>query len=371
MVRTRDRHGGDVHAAARALGRPLKDILDFSASINPLGPSPRARRAARAALSEVVHYPDPACTALRDALAKRHDLPADWVLVGNGSSELIYLLAQALSIRRALVIGPTFSEYEKAVAANGGLVRHINAERADLYRPPLGRVRAAIEAAGRPAGRPRFDALFLCNPNSPTGRAVDREDVLRLARAAGRRGIWTVVDEAFVDYCEDRSVLPRVQEAPRLLVLRSLTKFHALPGLRVGYLAARPSLLKRLARRQPPWSVNGPAQAAALAALDDRAHGARSLALTLRERDRFARGLAGIRGLTVFPSEANFLLVELPARTTATGVAASLRREGILIRDCSAMPGLNDRTIRLAVRSGSQHRHLLALLRAALERAEA
>lgn len=370
MVR-KDRHGGDVHAAAREIGRPVKDLLDFSASINPLGPSPLTRRAMVAALAEVVHYPDPTCAALRDALAKRHDLPADWLLIGNGSSELIYLLVQALPIRRALVIGPTFSEYGAAVAATGGLVRPINAERADLYRPPLDRAMATIRAEGRTAGRPRLDALFLCNPNSPTGRAADREAVLRLARAAGRRGIWTVVDEAFVDYCEDRSVLPRLREAPRLLVLRSLTKFHALPGLRVGYLAAGPRLVKRLARRQPPWSVNGPAQAAALAALGDRAHEARSLAAALQERERLARGLARLPGLTVFPSEANFLLVELPAGATASRLAASLRREGLLIRDCSAVPGLNDRTVRLAVRRGGQNRRLLALLRASLKGAGA
>lgn len=368
-MREKDRHGGDVHAAAREIGRPVKAILDFSASINPLGPSPRARRAMRAALAEVVHYPDRTCGELRDALAKRHGVPADRFLVGNGSSELLYLLAQALPIRHALVIGPTFSEYEQAVTAAGGRVTRLNARRTDRYRVPIERATAALRAEGRDAaGRARLDALFLCNPNSPTGRAVDREAVLGLARAAGRRGIWTIVDEAFADYCEARSVLPRLGEAPRLIVLRSLTKFQALTGLRVGYLAAGPSLVARLARRQPPWSVNGPAQAAALAALADREHDARSLAAALRDRERFARALARIPGVTVFPSDANFLLVELPAGATAFRVAASLRREGVLVRDGSSVPGLNGRTVRLAVRSGGQNRRLLSLLRPLLER---
>lgn len=368
MVRRTDRHGGDVHAVVRETGRPLRAVLDFSASINPLGPSPLARRALVASLATVTHYPDPACVALRDALAKRHDLPADWFLVGNGSSELIALLPLALSIRHALIVGPTFSEYERAVTAAGGLITRVQASREKLYRPRVESVLAAIRAEGRAAGRrPTFDAVFLCNPNSPTGWSVPREAVREVARAAARRGLWMIVDETFADYCEERSVLPWLQREPRLLLLRSFTKFYALPGLRIGYLAARPALLARLRRRQPPWSVNQPAQAAALAALEDRAHAARSLAFMRAERARLASRLARLPGLTVVPSEANFLMVELPRGLTALRVVAALRREGLLIRDCSGVPGLNDRTIRVAVRSRTENRRLFAGLRSRLQ----
>ncbi len=358
MVSRQDRHGGDIHAAAREIGRPLRALLDFSASVNPLGPSPQARRALSSSLKEIVHYPDPTCSALREALAKRYDLPADWFAVGNGSSELIALLPLTLPVRHALIVGPTFSDYERAVTAAGGAVTRVNADRADLYRPPRDRILQAIGRA-RPT-RPQLDAVFLCNPNSPTGQALSAEAVSGIAQAAARRGLWTVVDEAFVDYCEERSVLPCLPAAPRLVLLRSFTKFFALPGLRIGYLAAHPAVVERLRRRQPPWSVNHLAQVAARAALEDRMHAERSLAVMQRERAWLVRRLSAAPGLTVFPSEANFLLLELPAGLKAARVASRLRRDGLLIRDCSAIPGLNERTVRIAIRSRAENRRLLA-----------
>ena len=358
-----DSHGGDVYAAARESGRSLRRVMDFSASVNPLGPSPRAVRAIRSGLVDLVHYPDPDCPALRDALAKRYGLTADSFLIGNGSSELIQLLPAALSIRRALVLGPTFSEYARAVRLHGGQVSRLDAVRTEQYRPPLRETLSVLDAA-----RHSVDAVFVCNPNSPTGQPVSNGELSELVRSAGRRGVWVVLDEAFVDYCEERSLLRDVARHSRLIVLRSFTKFYALPGLRIGYLAGAPESIQQIRERQQPWSVNTLAQAAALASVNDVRHVNRSLAFMQAERPRLARQLERLPDVRVYPSAANFLMVELPSWMAAGALAGVLRREGILIRDCSRTPGLTEQTVRVAVRTSRENRRLVAAFRRVLRR---
>lgn len=358
-----DSHGGNVYAAARESSRSLHRLMDFSASVNPLGPSPRAVRAIRSALAHLVHYPDPDCVVLREALAKRYGLTAESFLIGNGSSELIQLLPAALSIRRALVLGPTFSEYARAVRLHGGQVTRLDAARSEQYRPPLRETLSALDA-----GRHSFDAVFVCNPNSPTGQPVSNGELSDLVRSAGRRGVWVVLDEAFVDYCEERSLLRDVARHSRLIVLRSFTKFYALPGLRIGYLAGAPEGVRRIRERQQPWSVNALAQAAALASVNDVRHVNRSLAFMQAERPRLARQLERLSDVRVYPSAANFLMVELPSWMMAGALVGVLRREGILIRDCSRTPGLTEQTVRVAVRTSRENRRLVAAFRRVLRR---
>ena len=349
-------HGGNVYAAARELRQPVRALLDFSASINPLGPSPRALSAIAGGLPGLAHYPDPDCWALRRALAARWKLPPEQIVVGNGSTELIHLLPRALAIRRALVIGPTFSEYAKAVERAGGRVSLLLAKRSDDFRPPLERARQRLRRGH--TGRKTIDAIFLCHPNSPTGQAGDVAEVLRLVRDAERAGVWVVLDETFIEYCEKRSLLPGFSGSSRLIVLRSFTKFYALPGLRVGYLVA-PTRVARLVRAcQPPWSVNTLAQVAAVEAFNDQRHAKRSLLYMEQERDRFSNRLSAMPGLTLFPSRGNFLLVELPRARRASQIAAALRRQDMLIRDCSSVPGLNSRTVRIAVRTRRENDRL-------------
>ena len=360
-----DRHGGNIHAAARESGLPPSRLIDFSASINPLGPSRHALRAITRTSPDVVHYPDPDCLALRLALADRHGMDPARLLIGNGSSELIHLLPAALSIRHALIVGPTFSEYERAVRIAGGRVARIQARRADEYRPPLAQVADVIRAKGS-GDRP--DAVFFCNPNSPTGQALSREEVAELIEAANRRKIRTIVDETFVDYCEERSILPHSVRYPYLVIMRSFTKFFGLPGLRVGYLAAPREVIARIRERQAPWSVNSLAQTATLAALEDHRHARASRTFMRAERAYLARRLEAVSGLRVYPSAANFLMVELPPPASATRLTSLLRAQGLLIRDLSSVAGLNRRMIRLAVRTRQHNQRLLSALRKALDR---
>jgi threonine-phosphate decarboxylase len=356
-------HGGNVHEAARETGRSVRQILDFSASINPLGPAPAVRRALEAAFAQALHYPDPDCVALREALAERFGVGVDQVAIGNGSTELIHLLPAVLGIRHAVVAGPTFSEYARAVGGAGGRVTMIQARRREGYRPPVSRVGQMLRAPGRP------DAVFICNPNSPTGQAVPALEITRLAVLAAQHNVRLIVDETFAEYCENRSVLPEVSRLPSLLVLRSFTKFYALPGFRVGYLIGHGKVLDRIRERQPPWSVNTFAQTAAVAALRDRRHAKRSLAYMDRERPYLTAALGALPGVVVYPSTANFLLLELPAPRPASVAAEQLRWRGILVRDCSSVPGLTETTLRVAVRTRAENRRLISQLAAFLEEA--
>ncbi|MGH7256527.1 MAG: threonine-phosphate decarboxylase CobD, partial [Nitrospirales bacterium] len=331
---------------------------DFSASINPLGPSPRARQAIRTAMTDVVHYPDPDCVELRESLASRLGVPPDLIAIGNGSSELIHLLPAALSLRHAMILGPTFSDYARAVTLARGRVTFLHASRDSGYRPPVGETLARLRA---PASE--SDSVVLCHPNSPTGQVATPEEMHDLIETCQERGLWLIVDESFVDYCEDRSVLPAIAAHPRLVVLRSFTKFYALTGLRVGYLVVHPDVVAKVRQWQSSWSVNTLAQVGACAALQDQSHARRSLALIRKERERLKDDLECLPGLKVFPSVANFLLVELPVPILAGEVRAALRGQGLLVRDCSAIPGLTPYTLRVAIRRSGHNNCLVRALK--------
>lgn len=353
-------HGGDIYDAARELNRDPGRILDFSASINPLGPSPRVWKAITGSRRLLSHYPDPDCWDLRRALARFWRIDSEQIVVGNGSTELIDALPRALGIRRLLVVQPTFSEYAAAMERAGGQSEALYADRSDQYALPVDRLCRVMET-GRNDGR-SVDGMVLCHPNSPTGQACSADDVARLAAAAERRGLWLVIDEAFADYCPERSVLPHAASWPHVVVLRSMTKFYALPGLRVGYAVATHEIIGRLRRKLPPWSISVMGQVAALAALNDAIHARKSLHFMERERERLRKLLSAIPGCAVMPTHANYFLVELPRGRHARDITEQLRSQGLLIRDCSSIPGMNSRSIRLAVRTVEENNRLVRAL---------
>ena len=356
-------HGGDVYAAARELDRDINNLIDFSASINPLGPSPAAWRAIAHSRHLLQHYPDPVSWTLCRVLASQWKRPPEHIVVGNGSSELIYALPRALGLRHLLVLGPTFSEYADAMIRSGGRVTTVFAERRHNYAPPIDRALQLMDAAGtRRRGGRGIDAFVLCNPNSPTGQTCDIDTLMDLVRAAQRHHLWMILDESFAEFSDGGSLLLHSDVSTRVIVLRSLTKFYGLPGLRVGYVVASRNVARHLRHQQPPWSVNALAQVAAMAALDDHDHARRSRAFMAKERFRFAGLLGQLPGCITFPSHANFILMEVPAGWLAKDVTAELRKDGLLVRDCSAVQGLHSRSLRVAVRTKQENNRLIASL---------
>src|SRR5262245_14499950 len=355
-------HGGNIYKAARERQTPVDRIVDFSASINPLGPPATGLRAIRSSLKEIRHYPDPDCWQLRQKMALRCGVDPDMILVGNGSSELIHLLPRALAIKSALVIGPTFEEYANALIGAGSVVHYVHAKRQQRFRPPLQDVLARLSAK-----RSKFDAVFLCNPNNPTGQLMNRQAMCELAEAIERQQGWLIVDEAFIDYCQEQSVVSMLKEHPRMVVLRSLTKFYAMPGLRIGYLIGATKVVDLLKERQPPWSVNSLAQSASCSVLQDQSYAEKSRVFMDHERSCFVRGLRSLSGLQVYSPAANFVLIGLPVWTSAGEVTDRLASERLLVRDVSTLPGWTKQMSRVAIRTSKENQRFLTALGACLK----
>jgi len=357
MKDTKYLHGGNVVRASRAYGLEPDSIIDFSANINPLGPPKAALDAITANHRLIARYPDPECVELRSSLARYLDLAPSHLVLGNGASELIHLVVGVMKPRKAGILIPTFSEYQHALDAAGCEAVYI-----PLFRD-AGFLPDTEDLLRRLAG---LDMLFVCNPNNPTGSVFRRESFLRILDAAEESGVFIVADEAFIDFVDDASEITLRRETTgreNLLVLGSLTKIFALPGLRVGYGISSPSFAERMWRAKDPWSVNALAQAASVACLGDTKFLAKTAKWLRSERAYLYGGLCKLPGVSPYPPSANYIL----AGIRDTGLAASdlcdsLGRKGILVRDCGNFPGLDEYHVRFAVKTREQNSVLLATL---------
>lgn len=349
-------HGGNVYDAAPA-GR---EWLDFSANINPLGLSEKVRRAIEDGIEKLVHYPDPAARALKQAIAERYGVPREKIVLGNGGAELFYVFFHAVRPKRVLLPIPSFSEYERAAISAGAEISYVALrEEADFRLDE--RVLCTQMAAG--------DCLILGNPNNPTGQMVKADALEKLIAEAGRKGANVVVDESFVDFrsdAEDFTVRSLAGAYDNLLVVQSLTKFFAIPGLRLGFAVAPPCLAEKLEAAKDPWNTNLLAQAAGVAALGDGEYQKRTLQWLESERDFLFRSLAAFEGIKAYPPTVNFIFLRLsPAWGSASAFCERMKEEGILLRDCSNYPGLDDTYIRVAVRKREENELLLEAFRRA------
>lgn len=340
-------HGGLLEEELATLDLDPAEVVDFSVNVNPYGPAPAVAEAARTAAFD--RYPDPTAWPLRLALARQRDVPPDRIVVGSGAADLFWTLARVL-VRpgeRALVVGPTFAEFPAAVQAAGGEVHEWRADAARAFAIDLGAVALAARSA---------DArlIYLCAPNNPTGVHVPVADVSDLAFALP--GVTVVLDQAFLGLSARHAELS-VALPPSVICVRSMTKDHAIPGLRLGYLVAAPVIAARLEAGRPPWAVSAPAQAAGLAALAEGAFVASSRARLLADRDSLIDELRHI-GLSPLSSETTFFLVPV---SDPPGIRRRLLRRGLLVRDCTSfgLPG----HIRLAARPAPDRERLVAALR--------
>ncbi len=360
-------HGGNLAWAARRYGLPPESFVDFSASLNPLGPPPGVLERVAASLGDsACRYPDPECGWARNALAAHLGVPPENVLLTNGGTEAIHLAvrwwASCVSGNRpgrgrVVLPIPTFGEYARAAAAAGAPVVHVPLAAEEDFRPSVPMLTAAL----RPG-----DLLFLCNPNNPTGALLARDELLEVWRRCLGAGAFLVVDEAFLPLAvggEGHSLAWDACRGPGLLVAGSLTKTYCLPGLRLGYLIGPADAVAAAAAYQPGWSVSAPAQEALPACLEDTGYLARARLLITTELPLLARGLATVPGLRVFPSHANFLLVDCRGTgRTAAEWRDALGRRGLLVRDCGNFPGLDPFHFRVAVRRRRENEVLLASL---------
>jgi threonine-phosphate decarboxylase len=309
-------HGGDVFAAARAFGCDWRNVLDFSASINPLGPAAGVRGAIVASLDRIAHYPDRYASHLQNALAELWNVEPECILLGNGATELIHFLARTWHIEATLMT-PVFSEFHRAYP------------------------NALLDAPGGDG------LLVITNPVNPTGAASHIPD----------HGGPILVDESFIEFSD----LP-TQMHNGHIVLRSLTKFHALPGLRIGALVAPGDLIKQWRGQREPWQVNVLAEAAALAAIQAKEHHRITREFVHAEQTRLWDQFRILPGVQLSPTHANFYFARLTY--SAATLCQYMRQHRLLLRDCSEWPGIEGQAVRFAIRTREENDKLLELWRA-------
>jgi L-threonine-O-3-phosphate decarboxylase len=341
-------HGGNLVWAATLAGCPTSSIVDFSASINPLGIPQSALEAIASSIKQLSTYPDPNYTRLRRAIAQFHQIEPDRIIAGNGSAELLTWAARELAAGEiTYLITPAFNDYYRALKAFGGKI--------GKYELDLNRLDISLTKYGE--NIPQNAGIIINNPHNPTGKIWSKVEIIPLLE----KYALVVVDEAFMDFLppdREQSLISLIQDYPNLIVLRSLTKFYSLAGLRIGYAIAGVDRLQKWQQWRDPWSVNTIAAEVAIAVLQDTEFQQKTWNWLMPTRDILFKNLQNISYLKPLESAANFLLVKTQIPGSQLQLEL-LQREKILIRDCLSFSELGDNYFRIAVRDNRKNELLV------------
>ncbi|MDR2202818.1 MAG: histidinol-phosphate aminotransferase family protein [Nitrososphaerota archaeon] len=351
-------HGGDIWGFARKYNVPLEEILDFSGPINHLGPSPKALESVKENAKLIKFYPDPNPVELHKSIADYVNQPsvtADNIILGNGSIELIYMITEIFSKAgfNAVVPVPSFSEYEKAALRIGG--KTIYVQLPPDFSMENEKIKKAITSDTK--------IVSICNPHSPSGRLYFKDEMLDLVEYCQKKNVIFSIDENYIEFTgkEQTETMARyVNKYENLFVIRSVTKFYGMPGIRFGYGIAAKNLINNLLDVRQPWSINSLAGFVTLAAFSDKEFIKNTKHIITQERINFSKQLNEIPELHVFPSDTNFLLVKITNnKITSTKIKEELAKMGMLIRDCCTFVGLDNTYFRVTVRSDKDNQKLV------------
>ena len=362
---TRPTHGGNLVWAATIADCLPRALLDFSASINPLGMPDSARTALLDALETLTSYPDPNYTDLKNAIAAHHKVDPEWILPGNGAAELLTWACRDLADYGSTdLITPAFADYDRALIAAG-----VKIHRCCLKTPdqPLLTASGLSHSLYSPLPpTPHFHThpsrgILLNNPHNPTGQLLSSDEIKSTVLDHPNYGL-VVLDEAFMDFLppeQQQSLVAWIEDYPQLVILRSLTKFYAIPGLRLGYAIAHPDRLTRWNHWRDPWTVNTLAARVGEVVLKDLAFQSRTYHWLAIAKPKLEQDLAGLPGLNVYSGSVNFVLVRSEQSVLAIQERL-LQNHQIYIRDCMSFPELGDRFFRVAVRTVAENDRLIA-----------
>lgn len=385
-------HGGNLLEAMERYEK--SSFIDLSANINPFGPPKEVWEAMTKALPKIIHYPDPEYRRLRRGLAQTFDLPLDWILMGNGAGELLFSILQALRPKKVLLPVPSFSEYERAARACGAEITtlplgvdgwgnldfKLGYELDNKLENKLGQelvheskhelkheleVQLAFnEAMSKIQEEKKLnfwkeklresDLLLLNSPHNPTGSLLERNQFERFLSLAQESGTWVILDESFVDFLDDErrwSGREYLKDYPNLIVLYSMTKFYALPGLRLGAVFAEPNILEKVKEHRDPWAVNILAEEAGIVAIEDQEYPERVRRLLRESKEYFFHSFeqAQLTQFQLLPCSVNFALIKI-LNGRSKDIVETLARRGILVRDCGNFQGLEGEFIRVAIK---------------------
>lgn len=348
-------HGGNIYKKAKELGISENQILDYSANISPLGIPSHIKKAMVDAIEGTINYPDPDCTALREAIGRQDSVEPDCVTCGNGGADLLYRLAFGLKPKKVLLPVPAFVEYEEAMTAAGARMVYETMDEDFHIREDM--TERITEDT---------DLVILCNPNNPTGLLTPRRQVLAVLERAKEMHCRVLVDECFLEICreeEQYTVKSYLKEYPNLMILKSFTKLYAIPGVRLGYLlCADREVIAQVNRAGQAWSVSHIAQCAGVAALSHPEYKAAVIDAVEKECIYMKKEMANLP-LTLYDGRANYLFFRTPG---VTDLDRRLESRGIMIRNCSNYVNLGNDYWRIAVKTHEENVILLRELRQAL-----
>lgn len=348
-------HGANPHHVYGKLGMtPPARILDFSENCNPAGP-PRAVLDMWPDLVTRLHtYPDPAGEPFLSKVAEYHGVPQASVFAGNGAAEILSLIAERYRGKRAIVVHPTFSEYEATLMAKGVEIERVIASEAEGFGLPNEAVLSQIEGAA---------VVYICTPNNPTGIMPKREDLVGIIRKAGEVGCEVVLDEAFIDFNdESRSFISELRDSPHVIIVRSMTKMYAIPGIRLGYVVAHPDVIVELKSAAPHWNVNGLAAAIGAVCLGEEAYREAAICSARTEREKMTAFLKKFDCI-VTESEANFLTFK---PRDAGKLYTDMLAKGIVLRHSENFRGMDGSWLRIGMKSSAEMEELRRELAGAL-----
>ncbi|MGM0900748.1 MAG: threonine-phosphate decarboxylase CobD [Bacillota bacterium] len=343
-------HGSNPHYLFEALNKEIPDNrVDFSANINPLGPPPLIKENWNSLLSTISDYPDPNGIELKKRIAKTEGLDENQVLIGNGGAEMISLIGRLLTGKRAMIVQPAFSEYEQACRVNGAIV--------DYHQLTPGSWELDLDSLNKKLRD--TDAVFFCNPSNPTGVYYSKPVLMELLFACRENDCLLIIDEAFYDFIYYyESLVEYIKGFPNLLIIRSMTKMFAMPGLRLGYLLADVRVIERIAEFQPQWSMNAIALKAGEWCLESELYRKETINLIIQERKRLFAFYHDLQ-FNVSPSETNFYLLKDPALDNQIPLFRFLLDNGIIPRHTMNFPGLEGKWLRFAIKSPVENDRLM------------
>lgn len=346
-------HGSNPRYLYDAMGLPLpKEYVDFSANINPLGPPPLLKEKWNNFYREISVYPDPYATQLKERIAKKEHISVESIMIGNGGAELITLAARMLSGKKVVVVQPTFSEYEKTCRANKcEILNH------QLHEPDF-----ELNSADLQSCLVEADALFLCNPNNPTGIQYPAATVISIIEECEKKNCLVILDEAFYDFLVDYdSMISYINRFSNLIIIRSMTKMFAIPGIRLGYLAAHPAIIAKLSQLQSHWSTNTIALLAGELCLEDESFIKETQNYILNERTRLFE-FCKQEAFVVTSSTVNFYLLRDTYLKDQFELFEFLLQKGIIPRHTFNFPGLKGSWLRFAIKGHEENNQLMEVL---------
>lgn len=349
-------HGSDIEAIEAYYGIPKETIVGFGANVNPLGLSSKLQTEIANNLHIITTYPDRNYVSLRNAIGEYCNASAEHIVVGNGSTELISLLIQHLHPKKALLLGPTYSEYERELALCGGEMVYYDLLPEYEFQVQLEEFLAHLSDD--------IDLLILCNPNNPTASAISLEMMESIMLHCKKHDIFVMVDETYVEFAPDIqaiSSMPLVANFDNLMIIRGVSKFFAAPGLRLGYgVTSNEAFMNVLHTHQNPWTLNSIGAFAGELMMKDTDYISRTRSLILSERERIYRELQEIPALHTFEPVANFFLVKIMKDgITSAEVFDFLIKKGLMIRDCSSFTSLKGEYIRFCIMNPEDNTRLL------------